>query len=116
MHFREFVLNVAREYEFGRPLLVEGYLGRHRSLRARSEHGHLERPPGLRERGLGGGRLIAAVRHAVRTLFVLARAVGIPVRRIHQFAERGRVPFAQPVARLLPAEDVTRGLALMRAW
>src|SRR3954468_103157 len=65
---REFVLDMTREDESCRPLLVERDLRRHRSCSARAEYGDLERLPRLRDRRLGGGRLVPAMRHAVRAL------------------------------------------------
>src|SRR5712691_5868406 len=111
----ELLIDVAREHELRRPLLVEGDFRRHRPLGARTEHGDLERLPGLRDRRLGRGRLVAAMRHAVRAFLVLAGAVGIPVRGLHQLAERLGVALAQEVARLLPAENVARRHAPGRA-
>src|SRR6516225_2301602 len=112
---REFVLDMAREYEFRGALLVERNFRRHRSFGAWAEHGDLERLPGVRGRCLGRGRLVAAMRHAVRALLVLAGAVGVPVRGFHQFVERLGVAFAQQVAGLLPAENVAGGHAPRRA-
>ena len=65
--------------------------------------------------GVGRGRLVAAMRHAVGALLVAAGAVGIPVGGFHQFRERLDVAFAEQVARLLPAEDIARGHAPRRA-
>ena len=83
--------------------------------RTRTEHGDLERLPGLRDRRFCRGRLVAAMRHAVRAFLVLAGAVGIPVRGFHQFLKGLGVAFAQQVAGLLPAEDVARRHAPGRA-
>ena len=63
----------------------------------------------------GGGRLVAAMRHAVRALFVAAGAVGIPVGGLHQLLEGLGVAFAEQIAGLLPAEDVARRHAPRRA-
>src|SRR5262245_28536164 len=106
---------MAREHEFGRALALERNFRRHRSLGARAEHGDLERLPGMRHRRFGGGRLIAAMRHAVRAFLVFAGAVGRPVRALHQFTERLGVAFAEQIARLLPPENVARGHAPRRA-
>src|SRR5690349_9606211 len=61
------------------------------------------------------GRLVAAMRHAVGALFILAGAVGIPIGGLHQLVESLRVAFAEQIAGLLPAEDVARGHAPRRA-
>src|SRR5262245_65052377 len=55
------------------------------------------------------------MRHAVRALLELARAVGIPAGGFHQLEERLGVTFAEQVAGLLPAEDVARRHAPGRA-
>src|SRR5262249_7420369 len=73
------------------------------------------RLPGVRHRRRGRGRLVAAVRHAIRALLVLAGAVGLPVRGLHQFAERLGIAFAQQVAGLLPPENIAGGHAPWRA-
>src|SRR5229473_3119192 len=104
----ELLVDVAREHELRRPLLVERDFRRQRPLRARTQHGDLERLPGLRDRRLGRGRLVAAMRHAVRAFLVAAGAVGIPVGGLHQLAERFGVAFAEQIAGLLPAENVAR--------
>src|SRR4051794_40896186 len=52
-----------------------------------------------------GGRLIAAVRHAVGTPVVLAAAVGVPVGLLQQLLVRLHVPVAHQIAGLLPAEE-----------
>jgi len=70
---------------------------------------------GMLHHGVGRGRLVAAMRHAVRAFFVAAGAVGVPVGGLHQFRERLGVAFAEQVARLLPAEDVARRHAPRRA-
>src|SRR6201989_904918 len=62
----------------------------------------------MRERVERGGRLVAAMRHAVGTLLILAGAVGIPVGGLHQLLEGLGVAFAEQIAGLLPAEDVAR--------
>src|SRR5229473_122232 len=102
----ELLVDVAREHELRRPLLVERDFRRHRPFGARTEHGDLERLPGLRDRRLGRGRLVAAMRHAVRAFLVAAGAVGILVGGLHQLAERFGVAFAEQIAGLLPAENV----------
>src|SRR4029450_676951 len=72
-------------------------------------------PVWLRDRRLGGGRLVAAVGHAVRALLVLAGAVGVPVGGLHQLAKRLGIALAQQIAGLLPAENVARRHAPRRA-
>src|SRR5215813_1073940 len=101
---REFVLDMAREHEFRRALLVEWNFWRHRSFGAWAEHRDLERLPGVRGRCLGRGRLVTAMGHAVRALLVLAGAVRVPVRGFHQLAECFGVAFSQQVAGFLPPE------------
>ena len=64
---------------------------------------------------VGGGRLVAAMGHAVGAFFVAAGAVGVPVGVFHQFVEGLGVAFAEQIARLLPAEDVARRHAPRRA-
>src|SRR5437773_8683594 len=51
------------------------------------------------------GRLVAAMRHAVRAAVVLAAAVLLPVGRLDEFLVRLGVAVAHQVARALPAED-----------
>src|SRR5687767_1135464 len=53
--------------------------------------------------------------HAVGALLVLARAVGIPVGRLHQFLETRCIALSHEVAGLLPAEDVAGGITPRRA-
>src|SRR4051812_39598605 len=48
------------------------------------------------------------MRHAVCALFVLAGAVTIPIRGLHQLVEAAGVAFTEQVTGLLPAEDVAR--------
>src|SRR5262249_55782016 len=60
-------------------------------------------------------RLIAAMGHAVRALFVSAGAVGVPVGVVHQFTERPGIAFAEEVTGFLPTEDVAGGHAPGRA-
>src|SRR5260370_33632913 len=55
------------------------------------------------------------MRHAVGAFFIAACAVGIPVRRLHQFRECLGVAFAEQITRLLPAEDIARRHAPRRA-
>src|SRR5262245_36587811 len=58
-----------------------------------------------------GRRFEAAMHHAVRALFIIADAIGIPVGFLHQLLERADVALAQQIARPLPPEDVPRGIA-----
>src|SRR4029077_6362198 len=69
----------------------------------------------MRDRRVGGGRLVAAMRHAVRALLVAAGAVQIPVGGLDQLLEGLRVAFAEQITGLLPAEDVARRHAPRRA-
>src|SRR6185437_10506249 len=61
------------------------------------------------------GRLVTAMRHAVRAFFVTAGAVGVPVGRLHQLLEGFDVAFAEQVTGLLPAEHVSGRHAPRRA-
>src|SRR5260221_2643545 len=109
------MLDMAREYNLGGGLPLEGNSRRHWSRRARTEHGDLECGPGLRDRCLGRGRLIAAMGHAVRAFFVAASPVRVPVRGVHQFTERLGITFAEQVTGFLPTEYVAGGHAPRRA-
>src|SRR5207247_5923038 len=115
MNRREFLLDMAREHEFGRALPIERDFGPHRSFGARTENGDLEGLPWLRDRRFGCRRLVAAMGHAVGALFVSAGAVGIPIRGVHQFMERLGIAFAEQVTGFLPTEDVAGGHAPGRA-
>src|SRR6516164_9272247 len=53
---------------------------------------------------------------AVGSFFVLAGAVAVPVRRLHQFLEALGVAFAEQITGLLPAEDVARRHTPWRAF
>src|SRR6266478_6152308 len=109
------MLDMAREYKLGRALPLERNFRRHWSRRARTEHGDLECGPGLRDRCLERGRLIAAMGHAVRAFFVAASPVRVPVRGVHQFTERLGITFAEQVTGFLPTEYVAGGHAPRRA-
>src|SRR5271156_7233307 len=65
--------------------------------------------------GIRRRRLVAAMRHAVGALFILAGAVGIPVGGFHQFGVGLGIAFAEQVAGLLPAENVAGRHAPRRA-
>src|SRR6201987_2829295 len=69
---------------------------------------------------MGGGgrrrrRLVAAMGHAVGTLFILAGAVGVPIGGLHQLLEGLRIALAEQIAGLLPAKAVARRHAPGRA-
>ena len=70
---------------------------------------------GVSDRILHGGRLVAAVHHAVGALLVVAGAVGVPVGFFHQLLEGLGVAFAEQVAGPLPAEHGARRVAPRRA-
>src|SRR3977135_503995 len=58
-----------------------------------------------------GGRLEAAMDHAVGAFFVIAGAIGIPVGFLHQLLETGRVAFAEQITWPLPAKHRAGGIA-----
>src|SRR6185437_6809725 len=62
-----------------------------------------------------GRRFIAAVHHALGAFLVIAGAVGIPVRFLHQLLEALRIALAEQVAGTLPAEIIARRIAPRRA-
>ena len=62
-----------------------------------------------------GGRLEAAMDHAVGAFFVIAGAIGVPIGFLHQLLEGGRIAFAEQIAGPLPAEDRASGIAPGRA-
>src|SRR6202035_383218 len=62
-----------------------------------------------------GGRLEAAMDHAVGAFFVVAGAIGVPVGFLHQLLETRRIAFAKQIAGALPAEDRAGGIAPGRA-
>src|SRR6266704_4970776 len=71
-------------------------------------------PDRLAQRAHGGehgGRLVAAVRHAVGAARVLAASVGVPVGGLDELLIRLHVPVVQQVAGLLPAEQRVGGNA-----
>src|SRR5258706_11762841 len=69
----------------------------------------------MAHRILHGGGFEAAVHHAVGTLFVIAGAIRVPVGLVHQFAKGLGVPFAEQIARALPAEHRACRIAPWRA-
>src|SRR5262249_10568537 len=69
----------------------------------------------MRDRVLHRGRLVAAVHHAVRTLLIIAGAIGIPVGLFHQLAEGAGIAFAQQITGALPAEHGAGRIAPRRA-
>src|SRR5690606_13538051 len=87
-----------------RALPAEADFRRHRAFRAYSAY----RDPHRLERMTHGihhrTRLVSAVHHAIGAFFVIAGAVIIPIRLPHHLIERLRIPFAEKVARALPAE------------
>src|SRR5579871_2036433 len=62
-----------------------------------------------------GGRLKAAMHHAVGAFFVIADTVGVPVGFLHQLAERLHVAFAEQITGPLPPENVPRRISPWRA-
>src|SRR5215469_17969201 len=102
----ELLLHLPREHVLRGALALERNLRRHLPLGARAPQRDLDGGERRGEHRLGGGRLVAAVRHAVRALFIRAGAVGVPVGGLHQLLEGFRITFAEQIARLLPAEDV----------
>ncbi|KOS92276.1 hypothetical protein DM53_4518 [Burkholderia mallei] len=111
----ELDFHVAREHILGRTLVVDRNIRRERAFGPDAAHRHLQRLQRMRDRIHHGGGLEAAVDHAVRTLFVVADAVVVPVGRFHQLLEGLHVTFADQVARLLPAEHRARRVAPRRA-
>src|SRR4030081_1651807 len=65
--------------------------------------------------GQDGARLVAAVRHAVVTAWILASAEILPVGGLEQFGVSLGVTVGQQVARTLPAEQRVRRNAPRRA-
>ena len=55
--------------------------------------------------------LKATMNHAVGAFFVIADAVGVPVRFFHQLTEGFRIAFAQKITGALPAEDSSGRIA-----
>jgi len=111
----EALLDLLGEQVLRRPLMLERNFRRHRALGAGPAQRDLDRREGRGEHRLRGGRLVAAMGHAVRAFFVGAGAVGIPIGGFHQLREGLGVALAQQVAGLLPAENVARGHAPRRA-
>ena len=114
--FLELVLDVPREHEFGRPLLVE------RDLRApsrlRCARRAAPRPAPSADCSIASVTAVASkprMHHAVGALLVIADAVGVPVGVFHQLLEGLGVAFAEQVAGPLPAEDGARRVAPRRA-
>src|SRR3954447_11727965 len=67
--------------------------------------------------GIGDRRAFeTAVHHAVGAFLVIADAVLVPIGVFHQLLEGFRVPFAEQVAGLLPAEDAAQRHAPRRAF
>ena len=66
---------------------------------------------GLLHRIHDGGRLIAAMNHAIGAFFVIARAVGVPVGLFHQLSEGLGIALSEEIAGALPAEIVARRIA-----
>ena len=91
---------------------ISGAIGPSRAHAAQADRQRLQR---VAHGILHGGRLVAAMHHAVGALLVIAGAVRVPVRLVHQLAKRLRVAFAEQIAGALPAEDVARRIAPRRA-
>ena len=108
-------LHLAVEHVLRRPLVRERNLWRHRPFGFHAAHGDRQRPERVLERRVGRGRLVAAMRHAVRAFLITAGAVRIPIGRLHQLLERLGIAFAEQIAGFLPAEDIARGHAPRRA-
>src|SRR6185437_9014233 len=53
--------------------------------------------------------------HAIRAFLVIAGAVRVPIRLVHQLRESLGVAFAEEIAGPLPAEIIARGVAPRRA-
>src|SRR6476659_10073132 len=96
------------------PLSGEWNLRRHRSVGTNAAEAKRQRLERMTNGVLNRRCLVTAVDHAVRALFVVARAVGIPVRFFHQLTKRPRIAFAQQIAGALPAEHVPRRVAPRR--
>src|ERR1700720_355825 len=62
-----------------------------------------------------GGRLEAAMDHAIGAFFVIAGAIGVPVGFLHQLLESGGVAFAEQIAGPLPAKHRASGITPRRA-
>src|SRR6266567_3477100 len=71
------LLHLRREHVLGRPLVGEADFRRHRTISADAAQRHPHRLQRVGQRRIGRGRLIAAMRHAVGALLVLAGAVGV---------------------------------------
>src|SRR5258708_6488441 len=108
---RQGVLDMAREHVLRRALLVEGDFGRHRPVGLASSHGRDHRLQRGAGRVLDRRRFIAAMDHAVGALLVIAGAVAVPVRFVHQLAEGLHIAFAEHIAGTLPAEIVALRVA-----
>src|SRR5437763_1624962 len=76
---RQAFLHFGREDVLRRTLILEIDLGGHRTGGANAAQRHPHRLQRIGERGVGRGRLVAAMRHAVGALLVLAGAVGFPI-------------------------------------
>src|SRR5581483_2606868 len=108
---RHRLLDMAREHVFGRPLPLERDLFRHGAVGADARERHAERLQGPLHCIHDGGRLVAAVHHAVRAFLVVAGTVGVPIRLGHQLMEALGVTLAQEIAGPLPAEIVPGRIA-----
>src|SRR6185312_16210701 len=109
------ILHMAREDVFGGPLAVERDLRRHRTFGARAAQAGHDRLQRMMHGIDDGGRLVAAMHHAVGALLVIAGAVAVPIGLLHQLAEALGIAFAEQVAGALPAEHVARRVAPGRA-
>src|SRR4029434_10441125 len=88
---------------------------RHGPLSAHAAQADGERPERMAHRVLHGGGFVAAVHHAVGTLLVIARTVGVPIGLFHQLAQAVGIQCAKQIAGTLPAKNVAGGIAPRRA-
>src|SRR6185312_2881684 len=106
---------MAREDVFGGALLVErDFLGES-AIAAHALERYAQGLHGMLHRVHDGGRLVAAMHHALGAFLVIAGAVGIPIGLAHQLGEGLGIALAEQIARALPAEIVARRVAPGRA-
>ena len=96
-------------------LVLEGDVGDHVAFGSGLSDGRPERFQGMSDGVVDGGRLVAAMGHAVGAFFIIAGAVFVPVRGFHQFLEGRGETLAQEIAGALPAEDIAGRVAPGRA-
>src|SRR5260370_40242121 len=100
----------------GGTLVIEIELGRHGTAGAYPAQRYPHRLERIAAGCVRRGWLVAAMRQAVGAFLVLAGAVGLPVRGLHQFLEGLGIALAEQVAGLLPAENVAGRHAPRRAF